>query len=62
MPQGPYSRGDADAYYGRQPRPHKWLDNLGAQRVELTEPAEIAEYWRGYDENPSERKDWGYEE
>jgi hypothetical protein len=54
----PADRGDADAYYNRAPSPHKWLDNLGAKRVELTDQAEIDAYFAGYDENPSGLKCW----
>jgi hypothetical protein len=55
----PYDRGDSDAYYQRpNPRPHKWADPLGAQRIDDLTPAEIADYWRGHDENPSGKKDW----
>lgn len=56
----PYDRGDSDAHYGRRPRPHKWEvgDPLGRVEVlDLTE-AEVADYHRGYDENPSGRKEW----
>lgn len=61
MSRSPHCRGDSDAYYGRPPKPHKWLDNLGAKRVEDLTKVEIAEYWRGFEENPSGTKDWGYE-
>ena len=54
----PRDRGRADAYYGRFPHPHKWLDALGVKRVELTDPQEINEYWKGYDEE-DDSKDWG---
>lgn len=50
----PEDRGSADAYYGRAPRPHRrdgWAD------VPLTDPAEVAAYWRGY-RGETERKDW----
>lgn len=54
----PFDRGDADAHYGRQWRPHKWLDSLG--RLEVTDLTieETAEYDAGYDQNPSGAKDW----
>lgn len=57
----PYDRGDSDAYYGRPPRPHKWLDDLGRSvvRIDKLSDSEIAEYYRGYEENPSDQKDWG---
>lgn len=57
----PYDRGDSDAYYGRPDRPHKWLDGLGKDRVTKLTDSEIAEYYRGYNENPSGQKDWGYD-
>lgn len=56
----PYDRGDSDAYYGRPPRPHKWVDGLGTKRVEKLSDSEIAEYNLGYDENLSGSKDWGH--
>jgi hypothetical protein len=52
----PEDRGDSDYYYGRQYRPHKWLDGIGQREVELMDPDEIAAYRRGY-ENCDERKD-----
>lgn len=59
---GPYDRGGADAYYGRQFRPHKWVedpDNPGQMmKVDLTDPAEIEAYRAGYSEETG-RKDYG---
>ena len=57
----PYDRGRSDSYYGRSPKPHKWLDSCGYDRVELTNPAEIAEYLAGFQENEEigDHKDWG---
>jgi hypothetical protein len=62
---GPYDRGAADSYYGRDPRPHKIVPYTGAdgvkgqmQKVPLTDPAEIAAYKAGYSEN-DDRKDYG---
>jgi hypothetical protein len=64
-PGGPYDRGAADSYYGRDPKPHKVVPYTGAdgvkgqmQKVLLTDPAEIAAYNAGYGEN-DDRKDWG---
>lgn len=54
----PYDRGDSDAYYGRQWRPHKWLDGIGRIEVSSLGVDEIAEYDAGFDQNPSGRKDW----
>lgn len=56
-----YERGDSDAYYGRRDtRPHIWNDGTGREVIteDQMTPDEIAAYWRGYDENPSDRKDW----
>ncbi len=54
------ARGSADRYYGRQPVPHIWLDNLGVNF--LTEDKmsenEIEAYWEGW-RNEEDRKDWG---
>ena len=62
---GPYDRGAADSYYGRDPRPHKIVPYTGAdgvkgqmQKVPLSDPAEIAAYKAGYSEN-DDRKDYG---
>jgi hypothetical protein len=55
----PYDRGDADRYYGRPYAPHK---RVGFQCVEDLTPAEVAEYDRGWEDNRSGQKDWGYEE
>lgn len=56
----PYTRGAADAYYGRRPKPHKWRDPDQPRDViyDLTDE-EKAAYWRGYEEEPCGRKDWG---
>lgn len=57
MAQSPYERGSADAYYRRPGRPHKWLDNLGRERAENLTAEEVAQYWRGFDEQTGE-KEW----
>lgn len=54
----PYDRGDSDAHYGRRPSPHKWTGKDSRSRDDNLTEAEAAEYWRGYDENPSDKKDW----
>ena len=56
----PFDRGSSDYYYWRDPRPHKWLDSMGANRVELTDAEEIAAYAAGYawGEDWGERKDY----
>lgn len=56
----PYDRGSMDAYYGRRPRPHIWLDSMGRERVpedKMTKD-QIKDYYKGYDEE-DDRKDWG---
>jgi hypothetical protein len=58
MAQSPYDRGSADAYYRRPPSPHKWLDNTGHQRDTDLTPAEIEDYWTGFDAQ-EDYKDWG---
>jgi hypothetical protein len=59
MSQSPYWRGDADCYYGRDPKPHKWAGNDSRSADYDLTPEEVAEYWRGYEENPIGKKDWG---
>ena len=56
----PYDRGMSDSYYRRPERPHKWLDRIGAQRVDDLNPEEIEEYRAGYDWNDEygDKKDW----
>jgi hypothetical protein len=56
----PFDRGSSDYYYWRSPNPHKWLDSMGANRVELTDAEEIAAYAAGYawGEDWGERKDY----
>ena len=69
----PFDRGSADAYYGRDKDPHKYVtpqargdtfaDFLAGPspegRVTLTDPAEIEAYLAGYD-GETDRKDWGW--
>tara|TARA_A100001515_G_scaffold70967_1_gene56469 strand:- start:284 stop:550 length:267 start_codon:yes stop_codon:yes gene_type:complete len=53
-------RGSADRYYGRQPEPHIWLDNIGRNvvaEVDMTE-GEVDAYFEGW-RNEEDRKDWG---
>lgn len=60
----PYDRGDADAYYGRKPSPHKYVtdkDNpKSSKRVELTDDNEIAAYHAGYSSGDTGTKDYGH--
>mgnify|MGYP003111170877 FL=1 len=53
-------RGAADRYYGREPVPHFWLDNLGVNFVTEEEMTveEVDAYWEGW-WNEEDRKDWG---
>lgn len=58
---GPYDRGSADAYYGREYNPHYFVgDTYNSQRVELKDmtAAEITAYTVGY-RGTTDRKDWG---
>ena len=53
-------RGSMDRYYGRQPEPHIWLDNIGKNVVsegDMTE-GEVNAYFEGW-WNEEDRKDWG---
>ncbi len=53
-------RGAADRYYGRQPDPRIWLDNIGKDvvaEVDMTE-GEVEAYFEGW-RNEEDRKDWG---
>jgi hypothetical protein len=58
---GPYDRGSADAYYGREGNPHYYLgDTYQSPKVEkagMTEE-EIAAYIAGYNETPFAQKEW----
>ena len=53
-------RGSADRYYGREPVPHFWLDNLGVNFVTEEEMTveEVDAYFEGW-WNEEDRKDWG---
>ena len=56
--QSPYDRGQADSYYGRSERPHKWE---GGKSVDTLTPEERKQYFKGFSDNEYERnfKDWG---
>jgi len=57
---GPYDRGSADAYYGREYDPHYYVeDTYNSDRVELADmtPAEITAYTAGY-RDQNDRKEW----
>ena len=56
-----FDRGAADSYYGRAPEPHYGgVGGDSGQRVAVTDPASVAEYMAGYDENEryGDKKDW----
>ena len=56
-----YDRGDADAYYGRPFSPHIWVSSkdktVVVEKRDMTE-VEKEEYRKGYEDNPSGKKDW----
>jgi hypothetical protein len=58
---GPYDRGSADAYYGRECEPHYYLGDTyqspTVEKVDMTEE-EIAAYMAGYNETPFAQKEW----
>jgi hypothetical protein len=62
----PNDRGGADSYYRRPRSPHWWpqgtCNGTCVQAKDMT-PAEIDEYYAGYDENEErgDHKDWGGE-
>jgi len=59
---GPFDRGSADAYYGRQPDPHYYVqDTAMSDRVTETKltPEELEAYMAGYDSTPWGQKDYG---
>ena len=51
---GPYDRGAADSWYGREYNPHYFVgDTYSTAKIELAEmtPAEIVAYTAGYTDN-----------
>lgn len=60
---GPYDRGSADSYYRRARKPHYYTGNTGTsplvEEKDMT-AAEIAEYYKGYDDNQASGnfKEW----
>jgi hypothetical protein len=61
---GPYDRGMADSYYGRDYWPHYFTgDTHKSRRVDMEQmtPAELAAYTAGYRDNEAngDKKDWG---
>jgi hypothetical protein len=60
---GPYDRGQADSYYGREYNPHYFVgDTYNSPRIELAQmtPAEIVAYTAGYRDNEAngDKKSW----
>jgi len=60
---GPYDRGQADSYYGREFDPHYFVgDSYNTPRIELVQMTaeEIVAYTAGYRDNESngDKKDW----
>ena len=60
---GPYDRGAADSYYGRDPVPHYFLgDTYTSPKVDKDNMThdEIDQYMRGFNDNEIARnfKDW----
>jgi hypothetical protein len=53
----PRDRGESDQFYGREFRPHKWLDGLGKTVVYDLTPEELEQYRLGYSDL-SMKKDW----
>jgi hypothetical protein len=57
---GPYDRGTADSYYGREYDPHYFVgDTYNTPRIELAQMTvhEIVAYTAGYTDN-RDRKEW----
>ena len=60
---GPYDRGQADSYYGREYDPHYYVGDTGnSPRIELLQMTaeEIVAYTAGYRDNEASnnKKDW----
>ncbi len=60
---GPYDRGSADSYYGREYNPHYFVgDTYSSKQIGLPDmtAAEIAAYTCGYEENEKSgyKKSW----
>jgi hypothetical protein len=58
---GPYDRGSADAWYGREFNPHYFkgatYQSDKVEQAQMTE-AEIQDYARGYEETPFLQKEY----
>ena len=58
---GAYDRGSADAWYGREPRPHYWTGaTYDSTRIDVEDMSaeEIMAYMAGYMETPFAQKEW----
>ena len=60
---GPYDRGTADSYYGRDYNPHYFVgDTYNSPKIELVQmtAAEIVAYTAGYTNNEAngDKKEW----
>ena len=60
---GPYDRGQADSYYGREYNPHYFVgDTYKSPKIELAQMtvAEIVAYTAGYTDNEAngDKKEW----
>lgn len=60
---GPYDRGQADSYYGREYNPHYFVsDSYNSSRIGMDQmtPAEIVAYTAGYRDNEArgDKKSW----
>tara|TARA_B100000902_G_C27180230_1_gene848560 strand:+ start:739 stop:999 length:261 start_codon:yes stop_codon:yes gene_type:complete len=60
---GPYDRGGADSYYGRDFDPHYWPLGTGkGQRIEMKDMTaeQIVAYTKGYNDNEADgyKKEW----
>jgi len=57
-----FDRGSADSYYHRAPQAHfGGVGGNSGPRVEVQDPASVAEYMAGYEYNErhGDKKDWG---
>lgn len=54
---GPYDRGSADRYYGRQFHPHYYNDGIRIEVEDMTKRQRL-EYKIGWNQT-DDRKDWG---
>ena len=57
LPHGsPFDRGCADAYYYREPTPHKWLNGDKRQRLDILTEVEELQYMVGYEAYPNRKE------